>query len=438
MVLPEKLRFWGIGGIGMSALAQHLHHKGHRITGYDREPSYQTALLERLGIAVDYQPHPERIEEVEGIVYTPAISGDFPEWEAVKRLAKPTWRRAQALAHCLASYEVLAVAGAHGKTSTSAIITWLLHALGETPTAFVGGIMQNFGSNYVRGKNKWAVVEADEYDKALLLLHPAHAILQSVEPDHLEIYGSPAGVLEAYRAFFHQVKGLCVGPKSLPDLGRPLIRYELLRYSSKEGDVTFRYRWENKVREAHWRQIGRHFAENAAAALTLLELIGYPINSLTEALRSFDGIQRRMEIHRVNERYIIVSDYAHHPTEIRRTLQAIREAFPAFSTVAVFQPHLYSRTAFFAKDFAEALSYADEVVLLPIYAAREPSTPSVSSRLISQHLSKASREIVPLDMDMEYFSFLLLREKVVVALLGAGDIYRWVGPLYDYLRQESK
>lgn len=423
MALPKDLRFWGIGGVGMSALAQHFHRLGHRITGYDREASPFTEKLEALGIPVDYTPRIEALEEAKGVIYTPAIPSDFPEWEAVRRLHLPVWRRAEALAIAVAPYQTLAVAGAHGKTSTAAILTWLLHALGESPTAFVGGMMRNFESNYVAGTGQWAVVEADEYDKAMLRLHPAHAIIQSMEPDHLEIYGTAEGVEAAYRQFAGQVRGHLVIAPGVPDPGRPFIRYEVETYAVSETQACFTYRWDSHRRKACWGQIGRHFAENAAAALTLLEVLGYAPDRLHEALTHFHGVARRMELHKAGS-HIVVSDYAHHPTEIRRTLQALREAYPAHRLIAIFQPHLYSRTVFFAKDFAQALGMADYVVLFPIYAARESSTPHISHKLISQHLTVPHREVIPLESDMSWLSDLPVSSPSVVALLGAGDIYR--------------
>ncbi|MCX7606067.1 MAG: UDP-N-acetylmuramate--L-alanine ligase [Bacteroidia bacterium] len=433
MDLPKRLRLWGIGGVGMSALAQHLHRRGHILTGYDREPSPLTELLFERGIPIDFQPNPSRLEQTEGIIYTPAIPRDFPEWEEVRRRGLPTWRRAEALSACVAPYSVIAVAGAHGKTTTSAILSWLLHAVGASPTAFVGGIMRNFSSTYVAGESDWAVVEADEYDRAFHLLQPIHAILQSVDPDHLEVYGSAEGVLEAYRVFLSQVKDLCVGPERLPDLGRRILRYELIDYSAEKGEITFSYRWAGGKRTAVWYQLGHHYAENASAALTLLEALGYGVAPLLEALTEFQGVHRRMETYPVSDKYWVVSDYAHHPTEIRATIQSIRSIFPDKQLVVFFQPHLYSRTAFFAKEFAEALSAADRVVLFPIYAAREPSTPHVTSKLISQHICVPVYEVVTLNLSMQEFSTILPSHPAVILVLGAGDIYQLVPFILEYL-----
>ncbi|MCS7152756.1 MAG: UDP-N-acetylmuramate--L-alanine ligase [Bacteroidia bacterium] len=432
MAFPKKLRLWGIGGVGMSAIAQHLLQQGHIITGYDREPSIFTQRLEALGIPIDYEPNPEAAAQAEGIIYTPAIPSEFPERSVAESLALPQWRRAQALAEIVHSYDVLAVAGAHGKTTTTAILTWLLHRLGESPTAFVGGFMRNFASNYLFGRSRWAVVEADEYDRAMLLLQPAHAIIQSTEADHLEIYGSPEELLKAYKHFAQQVKGVLVLGPSVPDLEVPALRYSLEGYEMHEGKVRFHYRWDGRTRTAEWQQIGRHFAENAAAALTLMEAIGFDFEQLQKALSEFVGVERRLNVFPAG-RHIVVSDYAHHPTEIRRTLEAIRQAFPTHKLVAIFQPHLYSRTVFFAQEFAHALSEADLVILLPIYAAREPSTPHVSSRLISQHLTVPYREIVPLGTDMSWFESMPFELPAVFAFMGAGDVDRWVLPAYDLL-----
>ncbi|MDW8416991.1 MAG: cyanophycin synthetase [Bacteroidia bacterium] len=435
MAFPERLRLWGIGGVGMSAIAQHLLRLGHQISGYDREPSPFTDILDKLKVPIDYVPSLERLQEAEGIIYTPAIPSDFPEWSAVQVRRLPTWRRAQALAMIADSYEVIAVAGAHGKTTTSAILTWLLHAIGESPTGFVGGLMRNFGNNYLAGSSPWMIVEADEYDRAMLLLHPQHAILQSIDPDHLEIYGSPKGLEDAYRAFVQQVKGLLVLGPSVPDLGRQAIRYTLRHYEAQGERITFAYEWQGHKREAAWGQIGRHFAENAAAALTLLEALGFDFDRLRNALMGFCGVARRMEVIPVGD-HVIVSDYAHHPTEILRTLEALREAFPQKKLVAIFQPHLYSRTAFFAKEFAYALSAADFILLFPIYAAREPSTQHVSSMLISQHLSTPHVEVVPSDPNMGWNKLLSNQPPSVFAFMGAGDIYQMIPSVQLYLTEK--
>lgn len=436
MTLPKSLRLWGIGGVGMSALAQHLLRSGHHITGYDREASPFTAILERQGISIDYTPRPTAISAVEGVIYTPAIPEDFPEWEAVKAHNLPVWRRAEALSMVLEPYQVLAVAGAHGKTTTAAILTWLLYRMGESPTAFVGGLMKNFDNNYLAGSSPLAVVEADEYDRAMLRLHPAHAIIQSTDPDHLEIYGSAEALLNAYRQFARQVQGELVLGREVPELGRSALRYEVERYEAVGDEVHFTYRWRGGRRVAHWRQIGRHFAENAAAALTLLEALGYSFDRLQIALSEYTGVARRLEIYPAG-RHVVVSDYAHHPTEIRRTLEALREAYPKHKLIAVFQPHLHSRTAFFAQDFAQVLSQADYVVLFPIYAAREPSTSSISEKLISQHLAVPFEEVIPLGIDMEGIFNMPYEQPSVVAFLGAGDIYLYAGSMQKALTKLS-
>lgn len=432
MEFPEKLRLWGIGGVGMSALAQHLHRKGHVLSGYDREHSLFTEKLEALGISIDYEPSLARIEEVEGIIYTPAMPKDFPEWQGVERRRLPIWRRAEALSLVVQPYQTLVVAGAHGKTTTAAVLTWLLHALGESPTAFVGGLMRNFDSNYLAGTSPWAVVEGDEYDRAMLLLSPAHAIIQSTDPDHLEIYGSAESVEAAYRTFAEQVKGVVVLGPQVPAMGRFPIRYAVTGYAAEGNQVSFTYIWNGRRREAVWGQIGLHFAENAAAALTLLEAIGYEVSCLLSALEGFRGVARRMELHPAG-RHIVLNDYAHHPTEIQRTLEALRQAFPKHRLVALFQPHLYSRTAFFAKEFAQALSLADEVILFPIYAAREPSTPHIGSQIISQHLRVPHQQRLPLTTDMKMLDIFFTYPPSVLAFMGAGDIDRWVLPAVAYL-----
>lgn len=433
-MLPKRLRLWGIGGVGMSALAEHYHKLGHLVTGYDREPSPQTERLMRMGISIDYEPREGRLGEVEAIIYTPAIPETFPERRWALERGLPLYRRAEALAMAVASYEVLAVAGAHGKTSTAAILAWLLRGVGASPTAFVGGLMRNFDSTYVAGVGPYAVVEADEYDRAMLRLKPAHGIILSTEPDHLEIYGSPQGVLEAYQAFAHQIEGLCVVGPTVSSLGRPVLSYRLISYEVVSlGQMRFEYEWSGGRRAVSWPILGRVYAENAAAALVLLEAMGFSFSDLAKALAEFRGVSRRMEWQLVASDRVAILDYAHHPTEIRRTIEAIRESFPGWQVVVFFQPHLYSRTAFFAKEFALALDLADAVVLLPIYAAREPFTPEISSELIFQHMRGSAQLVLDLQGEMKKLDKMLKRPSVVV-LMGAGDIYRGWELLLKYLR----
>ncbi len=416
----------------MSALAEHYHRSGYRVSGYDREPSPQTERLRGLGIRIDFEPCLEQVQEAGGVVYTPAIPEDFPELVEARRLNLPVWRRGEALAHAVQGYQTLAVAGAHGKTSTSAVLTWLLHRLGVAPLAFVGGQMRNFGSTYLHGTGPYAVVEADEYDRAMLRLSPAHAIITSTEPDHLEIYGDAEGVLAAYRAFRERVRGYCVVSAHVEGI-REAIRVRLLEYGCGEKEpFRFAYEWDGQRREVEWSHLGRLYAENAALALSLLEVIGFPFESLREALRGYAGVARRLEWQQIAPDLVVVLDYAHHPTEIARTIETLREAFPGWQIVALFQPHLFSRTAFFAKEFALALEKADALVLFPIYPAREPYTPHISVKTISQHLGRPAQEVVALEQGMKEVDNLLRRPAVVV-LMGAGDIYTLWEPLLRHL-----
>jgi UDP-N-acetylmuramate--alanine ligase len=424
-------RFLGIGGVGMSALAEHYHRQGQEVSGYDREPSPQTERLSALGIPIDFSPRLERVREATEVVYTPAIPEDFPELLEARRLGLRVLRRAEALAQAVESYQVLAVAGAHGKTSTSAILAWLLHRLGALPVAFVGGQMRNFGGTYLPGSGPYAVVEADEYDRAMLRLSPAHAIITSTEPDHLEIYGDAAGVLAAYQAFRERVGGYCVVPAQVVGI-REAIRVEVRDYQVVgEGRFRFVYRWDGGEREVEWSHLGRLYAENAALALTLLEVLGFSPTALREALAGYAGVARRLEWQRLAPDLVAVLDYAHHPTEIARTIDTLREAFPGWQIIVLFQPHLFSRTAFFDKEFALVLGKADEVVLFPIYPAREPYTPHISVKTISQHLVKPAREVVALEQGMREVDILLKRPAVIV-LMGAGDIYTLWQPLLKH------
>ncbi len=403
--------FVGIGGAGMSALARHFHAQGRRVRGYDRGPSEFTRLLEAQGIPIRTELGSEAIADFgrpDVVIYTPAVDGEMPLLARARDLACPLWKRSFVLGLLSATARTLCVAGTHGKTTTSTMAAHLLRSCGVDASAFVGGVSPNLGGNYARGSADVMVVEADEYDRSFLHLHPHTAIVTFTEPDHLDVYGSSDAVLQAYLAFV----GL------LPAEGRLFVRHEeparldlfagtkapALSYGlSPEADChptalrveagAYRFGFSSPfgdLSDLLLRQPGRHNVENATAALAAALALGADAKRLPEALASFRGSSRRFEIILDSPRLVMVDDYAHHPTEIAAVIAAAREMYPDRRICAVFQPHLYSRTRDFATDFARALGRSDRAFVLPIYAAREAPLAGVSAQSIAAAIPHGS------------------------------------------------
>lgn len=444
----HKVYFIGIGGIGMSALARYFREKGLEVYGYDKTETALTRTLAAEGMHIHYEDDPEWIPEgVELVVYTPAIPEAHRELTYFRNREYPVMKRAEVLGLLSREQRTLAVAGTHGKTTTSCMLSWLLAYAGLDCTAFLGGIAANFQSNYRLGHAGWMVVEADEYDRSFLHLHPEHAIILSMEPDHLDIYGDEAGMLESgFRAFSRQlVPGgkLYVQHRWADQLNDAKVYrtfgldrgdYRAERVRVEEGYFVFDLQCpEGEAIEGFRLPLpGRHNVENATAALAVALELGLDPQRLAEGLQKFKGVQRRFEIRFRRPGLVYVDDYAHHPTELQAAIGAAREFFPGQRIKGIFQPHLYSRTRDFAKGFAEALEALDEVILLDIYPAREEPIPGVSSDLIRQHMRKKIEAPVPLEQALEKS-----KEKPagVWMTLGAGNIDTLAEPICAYLAE---
>ena len=457
--MTTHVYFIGIGGIGMSALARFFRHEGAVVAGYDRTPSDLTAALEREGIAVSFRDDPDALPDTFRdrddllVVRTPAVPEDAALVRHFRDRGVAILKRSEVLGTITAGRPTLAVAGTHGKTTTTA---WLAHLLDGTDggcTAFLGGIAAATGSNlHLRAGAPWTVVEADEYDRSFLRLHPTHAAVTSVDPDHLDIYGTPEAFRKGFAAFGNQVTGRLLVHADVPDgvFGtRAVERYGVvaahtdwraagLRHAAVGPTVAEDGRWQADLvldgmcvaEGAVFAMPGRHNLANAVAAAGLACAAGASVDEIVKGLADFQGIQRRFEYKLRTSRYTVIDDYAHHPTELRAAIETARSAHPGKRLTGIFQPHLYTRTRDNADGFAEVLSLLDHAILLPIYPAREAPLPGVDSQMILEKMSLEARELVDA---RGIFECLKKRPPEVLLVLGAGDIDRWVAPWVEFL-----
>lgn len=458
----ENIYFLGIGGIGMSALARYFLHEGYRVAGYDLTATPLTRALESEGALVHYEDDveliPEAMRSVEStlVVLTPAIPADHKEWAWFREQGFTIEKRSQMLGVLSEGKCVMAVAGTHGKTTTSTLASWLNYAVAEEGSAFLGGISRNFNSNLVLGEGRRLVVEADEYDRSFLRLYPDVAVITATDADHLDIYGTPEAMVEAFEQFASQIKaGGALILKQGVDLRFDTSERALYRYSCDAGGDFYAenisleeggyYRYDivlpdGRVEGCTLGILGKVHIENSIAAVAMLwcaakiEGKALDYDKLRRALREFEGVKRRMEVYVNTPEQVYIDDYAHHPEELRATITSLRGIFPGRKLVAVFQPHLYTRTRDFAKEFAEVLSEADKVVMVPIYPARELPIEGVTSELIGRDIT-AEWELVERDDVAEY----LRRENTdVTVTFGAGNIDVICAKVADVIIQKLK
>ena len=442
----ENIYFLGIGGIGMSALARYFLHEGYRVAGYDLTATPLTKALESEGALVHYEDDveliPEYMRDAERtlVVLTPAIPADHKEWAWLREHGFRIEKRSQMLGVLSEGKCVMAVAGTHGKTTTSTLAAWLNHAAAGEGSAFLGGISRNFGSNLVLGEGRRLVVEADEYDRSFLRLYPDVAVITATDADHLDIYGTPEAMVEAFEQFASQIKrGGALILKQGVRLMFDSAERELYRYSCDEGgdfhaeNITLgeggHYNYDivlpdGRIEGCTLGILGKVHIENSIAAVAMLwcaarvEGKSLDYDRVKSALRDFEGVKRRMEVYLNTAEQVYIDDYAHHPEELRATITSLRGIFPGRRLVAVFQPHLYTRTRDFAAEFAEVLSMADKVVMVPIYPARELPIEGVNSELIGRRIT-TEWELVERDDVAEY---LKAENTDVTVTFGAGNI----------------
>ncbi len=400
----KKVHFVGIGGIGMSAVAEILASSGMTVSGCDLKRSASTDLLASRGIEVSLGHDPSHVEGQELIVYTAAVKGANSEVDAARERGIRIMRRSEALGEIVNQQRAVGVSGTHGKTTTSAMVATVLAEAGLDPTVIVGGIVRNFATNAMRGAGEFLVVEADEYDRTFHHLHPEVAIVTNIEADHLEYFGSLDAVFEAFRIYLEGVRpgGRIVACIDDAGVRRVLGEYSgearLVRYGLSEGaeiratGITYDERGAAfQVPGVGFVRLfvpGEHNVRNALAAIGAAREFGVASEKIVAGLAKFLGVDRRFQILGEYGGAVIVDDYAHHPTEIHATIRAARQGYPGRRIVALFQPHLYSRTREFAQEFADSLVEADVALVAPIYAAREQPVEGVSAKLISELAKK--------------------------------------------------
>lgn len=447
----------------MSALARWFVDKADKVAGYDRTETPITQALSRQGMAIHYQAGLDQIpalfkdpahQEEVLVVYTPALAKDHPELSFFREQGYALHKRAEVLGWATRDHFTIAVAGTHGKTTTSSMIAHILQQAGKNCTAFLGGILHNYDSNLILGgelgQETWMVVEADEYDRSFHHLSPNAVVITSMDPDHLDIYENFAEMQASYAHFVKKIApngslfikkalDLTHGIKKNQHEIREYTLFEPADFWSDELEVREHgtefscYRRTEKLGKFHLPMGGIHNVENATAAIALCLSLGISLEDIQRALSTFRGVERRYDILIQTPQLVYIDDYAHHPVEIAALLRSVRKAYPNFWVTAIFQPHLFSRTRDFAKGFAESLSLADEVVLTEIYPAREKPIPGVDSKLIFNNLSidnkvLSSEEKIADDLQVPVGPW-------VVLSIGAGSIGRWTEAIQNQLRR---
>lgn len=440
----KPVHFMGIGGAGMSPLAELVRRAGGQVTGCDAHLGASARALREAGTRVEEGHDPAHVDGCAALVLTSAVPLHHPEVAAAREAGIPVLKRAQALGALVNRGTVVGIAGTHGKTTTTALVTSALSAAGLDPTGLVGARVPAWGGNLRPGGDRLFVVEADEFDRSFLTLRPAIAVVTTLEADHLDIYGDLAGVEEAFTSFLDLVPadGLIVGCGDDAGVGRLLPRAaggrRRVTYGLNAGNVlraedvraegtrtTFAVRERGRLLGEMRLQIpGLHNVRNALAAVAVARELGAGWPAIAEGLGGFAGTDRRFE--RVGEAagVVLVDDYAHHPTEVRATLQAARAAFPERRVVAVFQPHLFSRTRDFAADFGRELATADLAMVADVYAAREAPIEGVTGELVADGVRRAGGEVVYLPERAEVPAAVAdhLRPGDLCLTLGAGDL----------------
>jgi UDP-N-acetylmuramate--alanine ligase len=442
----KRVYLVGIGGIGMSGLARYFHHLGCVVCGYDKTNTPLTDDLHNEGICVVFEDRhdwiPMSFQEADKdtlIIYTPAIPKDSDILNFFKRKGFELYKRSQVLGIISKSMFTIAVAGTHGKTTTSGMIAHILKDSGKDCSAFLGGISSNYQTNVLYGNNNIVVVEADEYDRSFLTLYPDVAIITSMDADHLDIYGDHAQLNESFRLFASQIKqgGVLIYHKGLP-LGEGLTyamneKADAVASNVRIEEGNFYFDFNNastSIPDIKMGIAGLHNIENAVAAIEAALHVEVSADAIHEALGSFKGIKRRFEYIVRNQEHIYIDDYAHHPEELRAAITSVKTLFPDKKLTVIFQPHLFTRTRDFADGFAEVLDMADELLLLDIYPARELPIEGVDSRMLLDRMKLANKRICSKQESIDHVA---TERPELLLTVGAGDIDQLVQPLKQVL-----
>lgn len=428
----HNVYFIGIGGIGMSALARYFKNIGKQVSGYDKTPTTLTNELIESGIEIHFEDSIDLIPKdyyVENtlVIITPAVPKAHSEWNYFLERDYQVKKRAEVLGIITKDTFCFAVAGTHGKTTTSSILGHILYESGADVTAFIGGIVENYNSNLIGSGKTVTVVEADEFDRSFLHLHPNIACITSMDADHLDIYGTSDAIEESFVEFANKIedKSKLFVTKDLPLKGVTVAVNEDAAYSAfniriDNGSYVFDINTPTGVlKDFRFGLPGRHNLMNALMAIAMAEIFGTPTEAIAVALASFKGVKRRFSYQIKNNDLVYIDDYAHHPTEIDAVHQAVRELYPNKKVLAVFQPHLFSRTRDFGDDFAKSLSKFDEVILMDIYPARELPIEGITSNWLLSKMDNQQKKIVQKE---EVINAILESKAPVIVTIGAGDI----------------
>ena len=450
----KSVYFVGAGGIGMSAIARYFIKKGLVVAGYDKTPSDLTRQLEKEGMLIHYEesldeiPHACKQKESCLVIYTPAVPDTHQELRYFRDHGFEIQKRAQVLGTLTKSHKGLCVAGTHGKTTTSTMCAHIMHQSHIDCNAFLGGISKNYGTNYILSDSDYVVIEADEFDRSFHWLRPWMSVITATDPDHLDIYGTKEAYLESFRHYTELIQpgGTLIIHRDLEmkeSLQANVKRYD---YSLTEGDfhaeniriangnITFDF--ISPVECVRDVQLGQPIPiniENGVAAMAMAQLSGCTAQELKYGMQTYGGVDRRFDFKIKTDRLVFLSDYAHHPKEIWQSAKSIRELYRDKRITAIFQPHLYTRTRDFYKDFAEALSQLDEVILTEIYPAREEPIEGVTSKLIYDNLREGvKKEMIQKDRVLDYVK---AHDFEVLVVLGAGDLDNQVPQIAKLLNQ---
>lgn len=453
----KSVYFVGAGGIGMSAIARYFLHIGVVVAGYDKTPSALTKELEKEGMDIHYEENvaliPAACKDANStlVIYTPAISQEHQELVYFHENGFTIEKRAQVLGTLTRSHKGLCVAGTHGKTTTSTMCAHIMHQSHVDCNAFLGGISKNYGTNYILSdKSDYVVIEADEFDRSFHWLRPWMSVITATDPDHLDIYGTKEAYLESFRHYTELIQpgGALIIHKDLEMKQHVQDGVKIYEYSLNEGDfhaenikidngeITFDF--ISPVESISNVELGQPVPiniENAVAAMAMAQLNGCTAEEIKEGIKTYEGVERRFDFKIKDDKHVFLSDYAHHPKEIYQSAKSIRELYKNRKITAIFQPHLYTRTRDFYKDFADSLSILDEVILCDIYPAREAPIPGVTSELIYKNLKPGVEKSMIHKEDV--LDLVKKRDFDVLIVLGAGDLDNLVPQMAEILKQKE-
>ncbi len=440
----KNIFFIGIGGIGMSALARYFKANKKNVAGYDKTKTKLTLELEKLGIEIHYKDAVNNIpksflnKEETLIVYTPAISNNHKEYNYFKENGFTILKRAEILGLITNETFCFAVAGTHGKTTTSTILGHILKESNVNATSFLGGIAVNYNSNLILGDNKISVVEADEYDRSFLQLNPNIACITSTDADHLDIYEKANVLEESFQEFADKVSDRLFVKYGLPLNGITFgleeeATYQALNIKTENGYSVFDIKTPTElIKDVEFQMFGNHNILNALAAFAMAESYGVSVEKLKKALATFKGIERRFNIKINTKELVLIDDYAHHPTEIDAVFQTVNQLYKDRSKVVIFQPHLFSRTRDFVEDFAKSLAQFDKVYLLDIYPARELPINGITSNWLVEKIKQINKNVKLIRFnEQEILNIINEQKNTVIAMLGAGDIGKLINNVYE-------